>query len=61
MIELDRRFGGVGVEYQRGTQWAGAFGRLLLGVDVIIKVMSAVVARIWTVLQVTCALINASA
>ncbi len=34
MIELDRRFGGVGVEYQRGTQWAGAFGRLLLGVDV---------------------------
>ncbi len=34
MTELDRRFGGVGVEYQRGTQWAGAFGRLLLGVDV---------------------------
>ena len=34
MIELDRRFGGVGVEYQRGTQWLGAFGRLLLGVDV---------------------------
>ncbi len=33
MIELDRRFGGVGVEYQRETQWLGAFGRLLLGVD----------------------------
>ena len=34
MIELDRRFGGVGVEYQRETQWSGAFGRLLLGIDV---------------------------
>ncbi|MCF6336331.1 MAG: TonB-dependent receptor [Gammaproteobacteria bacterium] len=34
MIELDRRFGGVGVEYQRETQWSAGSGRLLLGVDV---------------------------
>jgi len=34
MIELDRRFGGVGVEYQRETQWSGALGRLLMGIDV---------------------------
>jgi len=32
-IELDRRFGGVGIEYQRETQWSGVFGRLLLGFD----------------------------
>lgn len=33
IIELDRRFGGVGVEYLRATQWFGSFGRLLLGFD----------------------------
>ncbi|VAW86763.1 TonB-dependent receptor, partial [hydrothermal vent metagenome] len=32
-IELDRKFGGVGVEYQREKRWLGAFGRLLLGFD----------------------------
>ncbi|VAW85117.1 TonB-dependent receptor [hydrothermal vent metagenome] len=32
-IELDRRFGGMGMEYQRETQWSGLFGRLLLGFD----------------------------
>ncbi|VAW94282.1 TonB-dependent receptor, partial [hydrothermal vent metagenome] len=34
MIELERRFGGIGMEYQRKTQWADASGRLLLGVDI---------------------------
>lgn len=32
-IELDRRFGGAGVEYQRESTWLGKGGRLLLGLD----------------------------
>lgn len=34
MIELDRRFGGAGVEYHHEIQWLNASGRLLLGAEV---------------------------